>query len=120
MSAYQRLQNHFKKIGDLNHVQAITNWDESAMMPNGGGQARAEAMTTLGVLLHELTANAEVGDLLAAAKSEQLDAWQSANLREIGRVYQEASCMPADLVAAQKTATSISEQAWRHHRAAND
>lgn len=120
MSAYQRLQNHFKKIGDLNHVQAITNWDESAMMPNGGGQARAEAMTTLGVLLHELTTNAEVGDLLAAAKSEQLDAWQSANLREIGRVYQEASCMPADLVAAQKTATSISEQAWRHHRAAND
>jgi carboxypeptidase Taq len=120
MSAYQRLESHFKKIGDLNHVQAITSWDESAMMPNGGGQARAEAMTTLGVLVHELITSIEVGDLLVAAKSESLDAWQSANLREIGRVYQEASCMPADLVAAQKTATSASEQAWRQHRAAND
>ncbi|MFT7137671.1 MAG: carboxypeptidase Taq [Candidatus Azotimanducaceae bacterium] len=120
MSAYQRLESHFKKIGNLNHVQAITSWDESAMMPNGGGQARAEAMTTLKVLLHELTTSSEVGDLLAAAESESLDAWQSANLREIGRVYREATCMPADLVAAQKIATSASEQAWRHHRAAND
>ncbi|MFT4799429.1 MAG: Zn-dependent M32 family carboxypeptidase, partial [Candidatus Azotimanducaceae bacterium] len=29
MSAYQRLESHFKKIGNLNHVQAITSWDES-------------------------------------------------------------------------------------------
>ncbi|MFT5928001.1 MAG: carboxypeptidase Taq, partial [Candidatus Azotimanducaceae bacterium] len=39
MSAYDRLEKHFKKIGDLHHVEAITSWDESAMMPSGGGEA---------------------------------------------------------------------------------
>ncbi|MFB0970414.1 MAG: carboxypeptidase M32, partial [Pseudomonadales bacterium] len=49
-----------------------------------------------------------------------MSAWQSANLREIGRVYREATCMPSDLVEAQQLATSKSEQAWRECRAAND
>tara|TARA_R110002111_G_scaffold26662_10_gene57492 strand:- start:667 stop:2163 length:1497 start_codon:yes stop_codon:yes gene_type:complete len=120
LSAYSLLEQHFRKIGNLNHVQAITSWDESAMMPSGGGEARAAAMTTLQVLIHELTTDPKVADLIASAKSEPLDAWQSANLREVSRTYRDATCMPGDLVAAQKSATSMSEQAWRRHRANND
>ncbi|MEM7539568.1 MAG: hypothetical protein AAF639_45850, partial [Chloroflexota bacterium] len=46
-SAYQQLSDHFQRIGDLRHVQAITGWDEAAMMPQGGGAARGAALTTL-------------------------------------------------------------------------
>jgi carboxypeptidase Taq len=119
-TAYQKLHDHFKKIGDLRHVQAITSWDEAAMMPTGGGTSRGAAMTTLSVVIHELSTNPMIGDLIAEAESSDLDDWQLANVREIRRVYRDATCIPADLVAARSAATSESEQAWREHRAANN
>ena len=119
-TAYQKLHDHFKKIGDLRHVQAITNWDEAAMMPAGGGAARGAAMTTLNVVIHQLATSPEIGDLLTEAEGTDLDDWQLANVREIRRVYRDATCMPSDLVAAQSAVTSESEQAWREHRAVND
>ena len=120
MSAYASLETHFKKINDLAHVSAIASWDEASMMPVGGGQARGQAMATLSVLMHEMVTQTQVGDWIAEAAQARLSAWQSANLREIGRVYREATCMPSDLVEAQQLATSKSEQAWRECRAAND
>lgn len=117
---YQELHNHFQRIGDLHHVQAITNWDEAAMMPAGGGSARGAAMTTLRVVIHELATDPKIADWLAAAEQGNLDSWQTANVREITRVYRDATCMPSELVAAQSAATSQSEQAWRVCRANND
>ena len=120
MGAYKQLESHFRKIGNLQHLGAITSWDEAAMMPEGGGASRAAAMTELSVLIHAMVVEPKIGDWLDAAAAESLDDWQAANLREIRRVYRGATCMPADLVAAQKNATSASEQAWRKYRAAND
>jgi hypothetical protein len=54
MSQYQALHAHFEKINDLRHLQAICGWDEAAMMPAGGGAARAGAMSTLGLVIHDL------------------------------------------------------------------
>ncbi len=39
-NAYEQLTEHFRKIGDLEHVYSISSWDEAAMMPEGGGAAR--------------------------------------------------------------------------------
>ena len=39
MNAYEALDAHYQKINDLGHIGAITGWDESAMMPAGGGAA---------------------------------------------------------------------------------
>ncbi len=50
MSAYQELQDHFRRINHLNHIQQIVVWDEAAMMPVGGGQVRGEAMAALNVV----------------------------------------------------------------------
>lgn len=120
MGAYHSLETHFKKINDLAHVSAIASWDEASMMPAGGGEARGQAMATLSVLMHEMITKPQVGDWIEAATGEDLSSWQAANLREIGRVYREATCMPSELVEAQGLATSKSEQAWRECRAAND
>ncbi len=118
--SYQQLHDHFERVSHLTHVQSITSWDESAMMPAGGGPARGAAMATLSVVIHELLTEPKIADWIEQAQSEPLTDWQRANLRESARVYREATCMPADLVAAQATATSASEQAWRECRAAND
>ncbi|HIG40581.1 MAG TPA: carboxypeptidase M32 [Gammaproteobacteria bacterium] len=120
MSAYQNVHDHFREINDLQHVLAITNWDEASMMPVGGGQVRGQALSALQVVIHGLKTDPKIADWLEAAVTEDLDNWQSANLREIKRVYREATCMPADLVARLEQATTAAEQAWRQYRIDNN
>ncbi len=120
MSAYQELHDHFEKIGDLRHVSAIAGWDEAAMMPAGGGEARGRALSTLGVVIHEMIADPKVAAAIEAAATEALDPWQTANVREIRRAVREATAIPADLLRASSLATSRSEQAWRRLRGEND
>jgi len=120
MSQYQALHAHFEKINDLRHLQAICGWDEAAMMPAGGGAARAGAMSTLGLVIHDLLTDANLAGQIDAAGGESLDQWQQANLREISRAVTAATAVPADIVRRLGLATSRSEQAWRVHRANND
>lgn len=119
-NAYEELTDHFRKIGDLQHVYAITSWDEAAMMPAGGGEARGKALATLGVMIHELTVSSEIGDWLDTCSNLELDEWQQANLREIRREYESATCLPSSLVRESSLAASKCEQAWRSAREDND
>ncbi|MBL6690551.1 MAG: carboxypeptidase M32 [Pseudomonadales bacterium] len=119
-NAYEELTDHFCKIGDLQHVYAITSWDEAAMMPSGGGEARGKALATLGVMIHELTVSSEIGDWLDTCSNLELDEWQQANLREIRREYESATCLPSALVRESSLAASKCEQAWRSAREDND
>ena len=120
MSAYQQLHDHFLKINDLQHVEGITNWDEAAMMPSGGGEARGQALATLQVIIHEMVTDPRIAEWAEVAESEDLDDWQTANVREIRRVYRQSTCMPSELVGSLQKATSRCEQAWRQYRAEND
>lgn len=120
MGSYHSLHEHFRRIYDLKHLAAIAGWDEAAMMPAGGGPARARALSTLNVMIHELLTEPGVRDWIEAAGSESLDEWQAANLREIERVVVEATAVPAEVVRERTLVTAKSEQAWRFHRAEND
>ncbi len=122
--SYDALATRHRRLFHLQHVEAITSWDEAAMMPPGGGDARAEALATLRVLCHELGTDPALGDLLASAEAEaaagQLDDWQRANLREMKRQWVRETALPAALVEACSLAESKSEQSWRSLRPRND
>ena len=117
---YETLEARFSKINDLNHALAMLHWDDAAMMPSGGGVARAEAVATLNGLIHDQLSAPEVADLIQATGDEPLDAWQRANVREMERSFDAAMALPVDLVRAYSKATSICEQRWRQLRAVND
>ena len=118
--SYAALHSRLKRIGDLNHAQAMLSWDEAAAMPAGGGAARAEALATLGGLVHELVSAPETDALAASAEREDLDPWQAANVALIRDEWRLAEAVPADLVIALSRATSACEQAWRPARIEND
>ncbi len=94
------------------------------MMPQGGGEARGEALASLRGLMHELSTDPAQGDLFEQADREQaagsLSPWQAANLREMRRAWVRATCIPIELVEASSRAESRCEQAWRTLRAQND
>ena len=118
--SYQALHDRFKRIGDLNHALAMLAWDEAAMMPVGGGKARAESLATLTGMVHDLTGAPATGELVEAAAADSLDPWQAANVEQVRREWRRARAVPTELEMALSIATSECEQAWRPARGAND
>jgi carboxypeptidase Taq len=121
MSSYQKLEEHFKELADLHHLSSILQWDESVMMPAGGGEARASASASLSVLIHQRTTEPQLLDLINRAEAEtDLSPWQCANLHEIKRSVTQETCLPESLVKNMSLACARSEQAWRTARVDND
>ncbi|HTM43488.1 MAG TPA: carboxypeptidase M32 [Polyangiaceae bacterium] len=122
--AYQKLEDHQRKVGDIDHACAILDWDQAVIMPAKAGASRADALSTLRGLRHQLATAPELESLLGEAQVEAgkglLDDWQRANLNELSQQYRRALCVPRDLVEASSRAEAHSEQAWRALRAKND
>lgn len=124
--SYSALERHFHRLGHLQHVAAILQWDEAVMMPAASGRERAEASATLQGVLHELLTDAGLPALIDAAHADHeagrsaLDPEQLANLREITRLVRRARALPQELVEQMSLAQLRCEQAWRTQRAAND
>ena len=120
MSAFKKLTEHSKKISRFEHLSAICSWDQAAVMPNGGNQARSEAMAELSVHMHNLQTQPQLADWFEAAEQEELSSQEKATLRELKRNWQQANILPEELVQAQSLAGSKCEHAWRTQRGEND
>ena len=118
--AYNHLAGTFSRLHHLEHLQSMAYWDQAAMMPAGGAEARAGALAEVATLMHQLRTNPALRDTLARAADEPLNDHQRANLREIGREWRAANALPSALVQRTQLATSRCEQAWRRQRPAND
>jgi carboxypeptidase Taq len=119
-SAYEQLSQHFKKINNLSHLSSICSWDQAAMMPAGGNQARSEAMAELAVIIHQQSTAPQLAALIQQAQSDTLSSQEQASLAEIDRCWQQANILPEALVSAQSLAGSKCEHAWRSQRKQND
>ncbi|PTU71443.1 carboxypeptidase M32 [Chromobacterium haemolyticum] len=119
-SAYQALIHTFARLHRFGHLGAIAGWDQAAMMPSKGNDARAAALAELGVLTHGIITAPQLKEQLDAAEQENLDELQRANLREMRREWAQANLLPAALVEAKTLAGARCEHAWRSQRPAND
>ncbi len=117
---YQQLTRTFQRLSRFSHLSAIAGWDMFAMMPPGGSAARSEALAELGVLQHQILTDKKVGQWLQAARQQDLNDLEQANLREMQRQYDQAALLPESLVEAKSLAGSRCEHAWRSQRPAND
>ncbi|WP_430397935.1 carboxypeptidase M32 [Ferrovibrio sp.] len=121
MKPYAALEQRFRRLSALNGALAMLGWDQSAMMPEGGANARAEQLATLSVIRHEWLTDPALGDLILGAEAQAgLSDWQQANLREISRKWRHATALNADLVEALSKAANACEMVWRKAKPAND
>ena len=120
MTFYEKLVQHNKKISRLEHLEAICGWDQASMMPEGGNQARSEALAELAVIKHELSTAPQLSDWFEQAGREELDAEKVISLDEMKRSWQQANVLPAELVEQKSLACSKCEHAWRTQREKND
>lgn len=120
MSAYATLEKRFSDMLTLSEVGAILGWDQAVIMSKAGAGARGRHFALLGRLRQEWMTAKDMASLIEAAHGEQLDPWQSANLREMTRAYETESLIPASLVEALSEATTHSEMVWRQARSESD
>lgn len=118
--AYTALTSTFTRLHHLSHLGAIAGWDQAAMMPPKGNEARAAALAELQVLLHQSITHPSLAEQLQTAAQEPLDEASQANLREMRRDWQSSNLLPERLVQAQALAGSRCEHAWRTQRKQND
>lgn len=119
-SAYASLVASFTKHYRYSHLAQIVAWDQAAMMPAKGNEARSAAMAELAVLLHETLTAPALAAALATARTETTDPIEVASVREMTRHWREANVLPASLVEAKSLAGTRCEHAWRTQRKAND
>lgn len=120
MSHYEKLQNHFRKLSRLSHLESICGWDQAAIMPPGGNQARGEALAELALVMHEVATAPQLEDWFAAAAQEDLTDAQRVSLQAMERNWRLDTVLPAHLVEAKSLAASRCEHAWREQRKNND
>jgi carboxypeptidase Taq len=118
--AYTALTHTFTRLYRLGHLSALAGWDQAAMMPPKGNEARGAALAELQVVLHQTLTDAALPGVFQAAAGEPLDDLQQASLREMRRDWELANLLPERLVQAQSLAASRCEHAWRTQRKAND
>ena len=120
MQAYDRLLARFRRIAILGEATGMLHWDAAAVMPDGGGEARAEQLATLREMAHALLVAPETGDLVADAEAAESDPDRCRRIALMRRRRQRAAAVPGDLVAALSRAASRCEAAWRAARPAGD
>lgn len=110
----------FKRLHHFSHLASIASWDQAAMMPTKGNEARAAAMAELQVLMHQTLTDPKLPALFEAAADADLSDADRASLDEMRREWALVNRLPQDLVEAQSLAGARCEHAWRSQRKAND
>ena len=118
--SFAELDHLCRRLEALGHAQAMLGVDEAVNMPEGGGEKRAEAMSVLASMSHEMATAPHIADWIARAEGEDLDAAQQAAVAEFKRSYTNNTCLSSDFVARQVNARLRCEQLWRTLRAKND
>jgi len=122
--ALTELKLRLAEIHDLEKTLSVLSWDQRTTMPAKGAPARAEALATLGGIVHERFVDDELGRLLERAEplAAQLeyDSDDASLLRVVRRDWDKARRVPAELAAAWLREGSKAQAAWLEARAASD
>jgi carboxypeptidase Taq len=121
---YRELVERLAEVHDLGRAAALLAWDERTMMPRRGSEARAEQLATLARIRHTMFASDEVGRLLDAVRPEaerlEHDSDEASLVRVVGRDWEKARRVPAELRADIARASALGEATWRDARPRSD
>src|SRR5215203_4188369 len=114
------LRDRLATVSDLNSAAALLHWDQETYMPPGGVPLRAEQLSTMRRLAHEMLVSEETRRLLGPAEPPDPDTEEHALLRLARRDHDRAARLPARLVAELSRARSLAQPVWARARAESD
>ena len=114
--SFAQLDDLNRKLNSLSHALSMLGVDEAVMMPEGGGEKRAEAIASLSGMYHDMAAAPHIAEWIAKAESEDLDATQRIAVKEFKRSYINRTCLSSAFVQKQTEQRLRCEQLWRQLR----
>ena len=131
LKTVEALTTRLLEIQRINSAAALLSWDQETHMPAGGGEARAEQISTLQGIAHQKFVSPEIERLLdawvepesGAIRESPGDGWDEparSLLREVWRDYSRAKKLPSDFVMTLSRECSLAQQVWveaKEHRA---
>jgi carboxypeptidase Taq len=111
------LRARLAEIADLQHAAMLLDWDQQTHMPPRGATGRGQAAGTIQRLAHDRVADAALGGLLDAAAAAGEDAGL---VRAVREDHEQASRVPAELVAEMAEVAVEAQAVWSAARAADD
>jgi carboxypeptidase Taq len=121
---FDELKTRLAEIHDLRRSLELLFWDQTVMMPPGGGAVRGQQLTTLDRIAHEKFIADEIGVLLDdLAEYEQgldYDSDDASLIRTTRRDYDKARRVPAELAAEMTGAAAEAHDVWAKAREEND
>jgi carboxypeptidase Taq len=118
------LRRRLGEVTDLRTVFELMFWDQTVMMPPAGATVRAEQLTTLERLSHDLFVSDEIGGLLEELRpyEEGLDhdSDEAAIIRVTRRDWEKSRKVPSELAAAMAKLSSEAQEVWAKARQESD
>ena len=118
------LRRELAQIADLGVAARVLEWDQLVMMPSGGAETRAEGLSTIQRVVHDLFTRDEIGELLEQARPLEAeldpDSDDACLIAVTRRDWEKAVRVPSDLRAEMTKLASEGMEAWAKARAADD
>lgn len=131
LKTVEDLTTRLLEIQRINSAASLLSWDQETYMPAGGGEARAEQISTLQGIAHQKLVSPEMEGLLAAwidprtgaIQDSPGDTWDEPSrslLREVWRDYSRAKKLPSDFVITLSRECSLAQQVWAEAKKASN
>ncbi|MCX6351345.1 MAG: carboxypeptidase M32, partial [Bacteroidetes bacterium] len=119
-TTYQKYKALRSRIADLNNILAVLQWDQEVMMPPKGSDFRAQQISTLSGMAHELSTSTELEDLLNTLAAEDLNPIEKANVKDNLRTLLRDKKLSNEFVMRHTRTCSEAYDAWAVARKEND
>ncbi len=124
MDSYSLLLKKVHEIYDLSRIARLLNWDKEVNMPAGGLEGRAQQISTINRIQHELIISNEMGDLINRAEEEVVnyayDSNEASLIRCLKRSHAKAKKLTVDFVMRENELSSRARAAWGKARQESD
>jgi len=121
MKNYEDYVNHLAKIADVGNSIAVLSWDQEVMMPPKGAEKRAQQISTLAGIHHELSAQEDFGKLLQQlVKDTSLNEEQKRNVSESLTEFEKNNKYTTAFVQEMSKTVSQAFQAWNKAKKEDD
>ena len=118
MSIFAELMSFQRETEALAQVAGRLGWDQETVMPPGAAEQRGEEMAAIEGVLHARRMNPRIGEWLERSSPET--EVERAQIREIRRMFERTSKIPAQLASEIARVTSVAQGVWAAARAEDD
>jgi carboxypeptidase Taq len=121
MTKYEEYREKMKKVADVQFASALLNWDQETYMPPKGARFRAQQLSTLAGISHELATAPELGKLLDELSNDQsLTEKERRNIRQSLKNFRDNQKYSTAFVQEMSRTISETFQAWQQAKSSGD